>query len=655
MMRRAILLGLTVLLCFESGCLNGQSASDWKVWGGPDRNFQSPARGLANSWPTGGPRKLWSRALGEGFSPAAVEGDRVYTGYSTPGREVIVALDAATGKTVWEFAYDTAFAQGASDVGAGPYAMPQVIGDRIVTVGGTGKLHSIDKHSGKPVWSHDLYAEFGGSRMSYGYSCHAVAYDNLLILVIGGPRQAIVAFNQTDGRLVWGRHAYQNAHSSPLLINVDGQDQIVALMAAQVAAFDPKSGGLLWEHPHPTRFLAISTPVWGPDNVLVVSAAYEGGTRALHLTQRAGRTTVRELWHNPRVKVHFGSIIRIGDTIYAASGENGPAPITAVDVKSGGVLWHSGRELAKSQLLFADNKLIVLDEDGVLALATVSPSGLTVRSRVQLLDRVAWTPPSLAGHTLYVRDRRNLIALDLGVQAPSASFLRLDSNHEPSRQAENRHRQPPFFDVVSALPDAALFTAVAVLSMAFGIGRNTAMFPPWPDRKRRPRFKVRRMRRYQRSRQMKLARAGVMAAAILAVATVAWAQKPDFSGTWRLDPASPPGATGGGDGSALGNGPATVKQTADALTIERTIAGTNVTLTYKLDGSDSRNIMMGPSGQRADSLSIAKWDGPKLTIVTKQERDGALAEATQVWTIAGNTLTVETASGRGTRKRIYKK
>jgi outer membrane protein assembly factor BamB len=184
-------------------------------------------------------------------------------------------------------------------------------------------------------------------------------------------------------------------------------------MAAQVAAFDPRNGDLLWEHPHPTEYLAISTPVWCPDNILIVSAAYEGGTRALHLTQRGGRTTVRERWHNGRVKVHFGSIIRIGDTMYGASGESGPAPITAVEVKTGRVLWHSGRELAKSQLLFADNKLIALDEDGVLALATISPSGLTIRSRVQLLEKVAWTPPSLAGTTLYVRDRKNLIALDL--------------------------------------------------------------------------------------------------------------------------------------------------------------------------------------------------------------------------------------------------
>ena len=151
---------------------------------------------------------------------------------------------------------------------------------------------------------------------------------------------------------------------------------------------------------------------------------------------------------------------------------------------------------------------------------------------------------------------------------------------------------------------------------------------------------------------MKLARWAVMAAAILVVATVASAQKPDFSGTWTLEPASAPAAGGGG---ALGNGPATVKQTADTLTVERTMGDTQVTLTYKLDGTDSRNTLTGPSGQQVDSMSNAKLDGPRLTIVTKMEMDGQLSESTQVWTVAGNTLTIETTSARGTQKRVYKK
>lgn len=150
---------------------------------------------------------------------------------------------------------------------------------------------------------------------------------------------------------------------------------------------------------------------------------------------------------------------------------------------------------------------------------------------------------------------------------------------------------------------------------------------------------------------MRLARVGMIAAALLAVGTVASAQKPDFSGTWTPDPANAPAP---GD-SALGSGPATVTQTADALTIERTMGDAKVTLTYKLDGSDSRNMMMGPGGQPADSMSNARWDGPKLTIITKQETAGQLTQSTEAWTMVGNTLTVETTNARGTQKRAYLK
>ena len=152
---------------------------------------------------------------------------------------------------------------------------------------------------------------------------------------------------------------------------------------------------------------------------------------------------------------------------------------------------------------------------------------------------------------------------------------------------------------------------------------------------------------------MKVVRMGIIAAAILAVAMEAWAQKPDFSGTWTLEPSSAP--AGGAGGSALGNGSATVKQTAETLTIQRTMGGDTVTLTYQLDGTGSRNSLAGADGRPVDSLSIVKWDGPKLTILTRQESDGRLTEATEVWTVAGNTLTAETANGRGTQKRIYKK
>jgi hypothetical protein len=161
---------------------------------------------------------------------------------------------------------------------------------------------------------------------------------------------------------------------------------------------------------------------------------------------------------------------------------------------------------------------------------------------------------------------------------------------------------------------------------------------------------------------MKLARVGVIAAAVLAITTLAWAQKPDFSGTWTLDPAASEGGAGGAPGGGgrgggrggLGQG-GTVKQTADALTVERTVGENKITSTYKLDGSESKNSMMGRGGQAVESVSTAKWDGPALVITTKMDMGNGPQESTQKWSVSGSTLTIETTSARGTQKMVYKK
>jgi hypothetical protein len=152
---------------------------------------------------------------------------------------------------------------------------------------------------------------------------------------------------------------------------------------------------------------------------------------------------------------------------------------------------------------------------------------------------------------------------------------------------------------------------------------------------------------------MKLARVNAITLAILTVATVAQAQRPDFSGTWTMDSTSGSSARDGG--SALGNGPAKVTQTADALTIQRRMGDADVTLIYKLDGSESRNVMTVTGGQAVDSMSIAKWEGSRLSIVSKREMGGQVTESSELWSLEGGTLTLETTSAHGTQRRIYKK
>jgi hypothetical protein len=159
---------------------------------------------------------------------------------------------------------------------------------------------------------------------------------------------------------------------------------------------------------------------------------------------------------------------------------------------------------------------------------------------------------------------------------------------------------------------------------------------------------------------MKVARVTMATVAVLAVATLAWAQQPNFSGTWTLDAeasgVAPGGGRGGRGGGMMGLGTsATIKHTADTLTVERTIGDNKVVSTYELDGSESRNTMMGRGGNQIEAVSTAKWDGQTLTISTRQDMGGQTFESTQRWSLAGNVLTIETTGARGTQKMVYKK
>ena len=158
--------------------------------------------------------------------------------------------------------------------------------------------------------------------------------------------------------------------------------------------------------------LNISTPVWGEGNLLFCSSAYNGGSRVIRLRREDGKTTAEELWINNRMRLHFGNAIRIGDLVLGTSGDFGPAFFTALDINSGEEVWRE-RSFARSQMVYADGMLVIVDEDGDLALATPTRQGLKVHARTELLTENAWTPPTLVGTKLYVRDRKNIVALDL--------------------------------------------------------------------------------------------------------------------------------------------------------------------------------------------------------------------------------------------------
>jgi outer membrane protein assembly factor BamB len=323
----------------------------------------------------------------------------------------VIALDAGDGTTLWEHRYDAPELRRMDlTYGPGPHATPLIVGDRLFTVGAMGHFFALDKNSGEVLWSRNLYDDFGAV-WERGYSASPIAWGETVILPTGTPGQSIIAFDQTTGDVVWRRHDFEYGPSSPILIDVDGQEQLVFFMANGPVGLDPSNGDLLWQHRHRTSYgLNISTPVWSSeDNLLFVSSGYNGGSRALELTRSGTQTRVEERWASSRMRVHFGTAIRIGDFVYGSSGDFGPAFLVAMDMNTGRIAWQE-RTFARASLIRADDKLIILDEDGRLALATASPEGLQVLAEADVLRNNAWTAPTLAGTRLYLRDRRTIKA-----------------------------------------------------------------------------------------------------------------------------------------------------------------------------------------------------------------------------------------------------
>lgn len=390
--------------------------AQWTQWGGPGGDFRAEGGKLATSWPEDGPRQLWKRELGDGYSSILVHAGRLYTMYrSAEGRETVIALDAHNGNTAWEFQSDAQpHPEHVMQFGGGPRATPALDGDRLYAVGVSGTMYCVRSTDGTPVWTKELWKDWGGNVLNHGYSSSPLVYHDLVIVFVGGEGHAVVAMNKLDGSLAWQKHDYKNSFSSPKIISVEGTDLLLALVQKALVAMDPRTGERLWEYQPDGEFDFHATqPIWGPDHILFVPSSGIGA-RGLRLVRNGGNMEFKELWKSMKVRFQHVAGVGVNDVVYGCSGGGqGPAFMTATDIRTGKLLWRE-RGFSKANVLAAGDLLIILDEDGQLALARPTAEKLNVLVKTQILEKVTWTIPTLVGTTLYVRDKKNILALDLG-------------------------------------------------------------------------------------------------------------------------------------------------------------------------------------------------------------------------------------------------
>jgi outer membrane protein assembly factor BamB len=434
------------------GCTQAGGPDGWSQWGGPNRDFTTASARIATSWPEQGPQVVWSRSLGDGYSTIVADENMLYTMYRTPsGRppmpstrgkdeatvekelaewnslpfhadsvnERIIALDPKTGETKWEHAYAAPYHEDrdgkerqTTQFGEGPNSTPLLIDGRVYTVGFTGIMHCLNVATGQVQWTKDLYNDLNGSFLPFGYAASPIAYGNTVITPVGGKGQGLVAFDQDTGDVVWKSVDLDCSYSSPMLVSVDGVDHLVTYMGTHVVGVSPETGEPHWSIEHRNQFdTSIITPVSGPDNLLFFVAGGDVGAKTVRLAKNGSKITPTEVWSTNKIKGGLHNPVRMGKLVYGDGG--GSADImVGFDISTGEIVWKE-RGFAKIKPVGVGRKLVILDEDGQLIVATPTAKGITVHAKAQMLEGPSWTAPTVVDGHAFMRDRKTIMAAKL--------------------------------------------------------------------------------------------------------------------------------------------------------------------------------------------------------------------------------------------------
>jgi outer membrane protein assembly factor BamB len=386
-------------------------AADWPQVLGPGRDGVYGGPVLNETWGASGPRVVWRRRIGQGLSGPVVVGNRVILFHRVSDREIVEAIDAAGGKTLWQYAYPTSYRD---DFGfdEGPRAVPVTANGIVYTFGAEGQLHAVDLESGKKIWSVDTQRQFGVPKGFFGAAGSPLVEDGRVVANIGGKSAGIVAFDAKSGKVLWTVTDDGASYSSGIGATIAGRRYALFLTRNGLVGLDPAAGQVRFERPWRARQAAsvnAATPVIHGDQIFL-SAEYGPGAGVL----RFDGTKLTDVWaSNEVLSNHYATSVYAGGHLYGFHGrqEFGQA-FRAVDFQTGKVRWSQDRFGAGSVTL-AGTRLLIVRENGELVLAAASPDGFTPVARAQILPATVRAYPAIAGGLVYVRNDDTLVCLDL--------------------------------------------------------------------------------------------------------------------------------------------------------------------------------------------------------------------------------------------------
>ena len=399
----------------------GLAASAWPQWRGPaGSGFVPPGVAVPAVLPAE-PRIVWKQPVGHGHGSPVVSDGRVYHLDTQDNKEIVHAVDAATGQTIWSVPLDDVHKDKQSE--AGPRGTPLVDGNRVYVQSCRGEFRCLDVADGRTIWRVNFVADFkadfigekgtapGASR--HGYNGSPVIVGDRIIVGVGGREGAsVVCFSKRDGTVIWTSQNDVPGYGGPVVARVAGIDQVLMFTAEAVIGLRLDNGALLWRVPVKTSYgRHVASPIVVGDLVLIGS--HQAGLMALQISRDGDGCKAETAWLEKRNAINFSSPVVVDGYVYGL----GPAGMMfCVNARTGVEQWtleiSRGGLNAQAQFIVMNQTILTLTDSGELFLVAADPAAARVVSRLQVAGNT-WCNPAYVAGKLYLRDARELICVDL--------------------------------------------------------------------------------------------------------------------------------------------------------------------------------------------------------------------------------------------------
>jgi outer membrane protein assembly factor BamB len=385
-----------------------QTGADWPGFRGANRDDIVRGVQIKTDWSASPPAEMWRRPIGPGWSSFAVRGGRLYTQEQRGDEEIVSCYDVTTGKPVWRHSDAARFWE--SNAGAGPRATPTLSNGRVYTLGATGILNVLDAATGAVVWSRNAVSDTGVKLPGWGIAASPLVVGDLVVAAASG---SLVAYALADGTPRWfGPHGGAS-YSSPHLLTIDGVAQVMLLSANGATSVALSDGTLLWQHAWSSSpGVPIIQPALTANGDILISVSDSSGIRRLAVAHDTNGWTATERWTSEDLNPYFNDFVVHKNHAFGFDGDI----LTCINLEDGKGKWKGGRyghgQLA---LLPDEDVLLVLSEDGELALVKADPNQFTELARFRALEGKTWNHPVLVGDTLLVRNDHEMAAFRLSL------------------------------------------------------------------------------------------------------------------------------------------------------------------------------------------------------------------------------------------------